>query len=42
MAVHAIGGPAMQVRLFGSRLRNGARGGDIDLVVELPDAVEPL
>jgi len=40
LAVQAIAGPAAQVRLFGSRLLDDARGGDVDLLVELPDAVE--
>lgn len=33
-------GPAAQVRVFGSRLRGDATGGDLDLLVELPSAVE--
>ena len=39
-AVHAIAGPAAQVRLFGSRLLEGARGGDVELLIELPDVIE--
>lgn len=33
-------GTSAQVRLFGSRLRDDATGGDLDLLVELPFAVE--
>ncbi len=33
-------GASAQVRLFGSRLRDDATGGDLDLLVELPGAVE--
>lgn len=35
-----IAGPTARVRVFGSRLRDDAAGGDLDLLVELPDAVE--
>ena len=33
-------GPAATLRVFGSRLRDEAVGGDLDLLVELPQAVE--
>lgn len=39
-AVRDIAGPEAQVRLFGSRLDDSARGGDIDLLVELPGEVD--
>lgn len=33
-------GAAATVRLFGSRLDDSARGGDVDLLIELPQPVE--
>lgn len=36
---HVAGGQA-QVRVFGSRLDDAARGGDLDLLLELPDPVD--
>ncbi|NMG29021.1 nucleotidyltransferase domain-containing protein [Aromatoleum evansii] len=43
-AIHDIacqlGGPLARVRLFGSRLDDSARGGDLDLFLELPHPVE--
>ena len=34
-----IAGSEAQIRVFGSRLRDDALGGDLDLLVELPEAV---
>jgi predicted nucleotidyltransferase len=39
-SVHDIAGPEAVIRVFGSRLDDTARGGDLDLLVELPQAVE--
>ncbi len=39
-AVADLAGPEARVRLFGSRLDDDARGGDVDLLLELPDPVE--
>jgi predicted nucleotidyltransferase len=39
-SVHDIAGSCAKVRVFGSRLQDDARGGDLDLLVELPEAVE--
>ena len=40
-AVRAVYGPASQVRLFGSRVDDDRRGGDIDLLVELSAVPAP-
>lgn len=34
---HEIAGERVQVRVFGSRLDDNARGGDLDLMLELPE-----
>jgi len=39
-AIAEIAGPDARVRLFGSRMDDAAKGGDIDLLVELPHPVE--
>ena len=36
---HEIAGEHAQVRVLGPRLDDGARGGDLDLMLELPDPV---
>ncbi|MCS6786839.1 MAG: nucleotidyltransferase domain-containing protein [Thiobacillaceae bacterium] len=38
--VSELAGPQAQVRLFGSRLDDSARGGDLDLFVELSRPVD--
>ena len=38
--VRQLAGDEAQVRLFGSRLDDNSRGGDVDLLVELPTPVE--
>lgn len=37
---HQIAGNRSCVRVFGSKLDDAARGGDIDLMLELPEAVD--
>ncbi len=37
---HEVAGDRARVRVFGSRLDNAARGGDLDLLLELPEPVE--
>lgn len=37
--VREAAGPAARTRVFGSRLRDDVSGGDLDLLVELPDPV---
>lgn len=39
-AVAEVAGREASVRLFGSRVDDAARGGDVDLLVELPGDVE--
>lgn len=38
--VYDVAGPDAQIRVFGSRLNDDATGGDVDLLIELPHAVE--
>lgn len=38
-SVEELAGPDARVWLFGSRVRDDARGGDVDLLLELLDAV---
>lgn len=38
--VRDIAGDDARLRIFGSRLDDDGRGGDVDLMVELPEAVE--
>jgi predicted nucleotidyltransferase len=40
--VHEIFGKEAQVKVFGSRTNDAARGGDIDLLVELPVVMPSL
>jgi len=40
VATRAVAGNRARVKVFGSRLDDQARGGDIDLLVEVPDAVD--
>ena len=35
-----IAGDQAQVRVFGSRLDDAARGGDLDIMLELPESVD--
>ena len=39
-AIHGETGPTVRVLLFGSRLDDHLRGGDVDLLVEFQDPVE--
>lgn len=39
-ATRELAGPDARVSVFGSRLRDDVRGGDIDLLVECPQPVE--
>ena len=41
-AVQEVFGIAAQVKIFGSRIEDDARGGDLDLLVELPSITEEI
>jgi len=40
--VHAVAGDGVRVSLFGSRLRDDARGGDVDLVLQSRQTISVL
>ena len=40
LSARQIGGDQSRVRVFGSRLDDSARGGDLDLMLELPSPVD--
>ena len=37
---YEVAGSESRIRVFGSRLDDDARGGDLDLLLELPDPIE--
>jgi len=38
--VHSVAGPGVRTRVFGSRLDDAAKGGDIDILVESDTPIE--